>query len=182
MRATRASLRLLAASGLAVAAAGCYTVTPFGSINTIATGGQNYIGVRGSQVFPASEGLPEQARAALDDLNVRTITRRRENETTVLEGTDTKGHRAVVRLRPESDGTKVSVHARFGFFGDEALSRAYLDRLAARVGQAEGDDKVRVASGEASPPLKLRADGAVAPPGSFFPRRLDEGVREIPYP
>jgi hypothetical protein len=163
MRATRASLRLLAAGGLAVAAAGCYTVTPFGSINTIATGGQNYIGMRGSQVFPA-------------------FTRRRENEATILEGTDTKGHHAVVRLRPESDGTRVRVHARFGLFGDEALSRAYLDRLAARVGQAEGDDKVRVTSGEASPQLKLRADGAVAPPGSLFPRRLDEGVREIPYP
>lgn len=182
MRSTRVIVSL-AGAGLAVAMGGCYTVTPFGSINTIATGGQNYVGVRGSQVYPATDDFLEQARSVLDvDLNVGSISQRREEDAYVLEGTDSKGHRVVVRIRPESDGAKMRVRARFGLFGDESMSRAYLDRLAVRVGMTVGEERARVETGEGSPQLKLRPDAAVAPPGSLFPRRLDEGVREIPYP
>ncbi len=182
MRSTRAILGALrlATAGLALAATGCYTVTPFGSINTIATGGQNFAIGRGSEVFPASEGFLEQAQKSLDDLNVSSIARRREGETVVFEGKDTKGHRAVVHVTPVSDGAKMHVRARFGVFGDEAQSRAYLDRLAARAGSLD-PAQARAETGEASPPLQLNAHGADAPPGTVFQRRLEEGVREMPY-
>ena len=185
MRPIGAPLRALrlATAGLAVATAGCNTVTPFGSINTISSGGQNYVAGVGSQLFPATDRLAEQARAVLDnDLNVRSVTQRRDRDAIVLEGTDFKGHRAVIHLRPESDGTKVRVHARFGLFGDEALSRAFLDRLATRVGPADGDVRPAAATGEASPPLTLRANSAAAPPGTVFQRRLEGGARELPDP
>jgi hypothetical protein len=185
MGTTRAPLRTLglATAGLAVLASGCYTVTPFGSINTLSTGGQNFVGIRGSQVFPASSGFLEQARKALDvDLNVTSITQRREGDMVVFEGTDSKGHRAVVRIRPESDETKMRVHARFGLLGDEALTRAYLDRLAVRVAGLEDVDTAKARPGEASPALSLKANSADAPPGTFFQRRLEGGAREMPDP
>ncbi len=185
MGSTLAPLRALrlATAGLAVAASGCYTVTPFGSINTIATGGQNFVVGRGSQVFPASSGFLEQARKVLDvDLNVTKITQRRDGETVVFEGTDSKGHRAVVRISPESDDTKMRVHARFGLLGDEALTRAYLDRLAVRVAGMEDVDKAKAKPGQASPALSMKASSADAPPGTFFQRRLEGGAREMPDP
>lgn len=181
MRSTLRALRL-AAAGLAVAASGCHTVTPFGSINTIASGGQNYAVGRGSQVFPASDDFPEKARKALDDLNVTGIAQHREEDTIVLAGSDTRGHRAVVRIRPVTEGTKMHVHARFGLLGDESQSRAYLDRLAARAGSLDDEAKARVETGEASPALKLNARSADAPPGTVFQRRLEDGVAERPYP
>ena len=164
MRSTRATLRALrlAMAGLAVATAGCYTVTPFGSINTIATGGQNFAIGRGSQVYPASDNFLEQASKALDDLNVASVSRTRDRETVVFQGVDTKGRRATVHVTPVSDGAKMRVDARFGVFGDEALSRAYLDRLAVRTGPIEGE-KPRADASEASPPLKLNAHGADLP-------------------
>ncbi len=185
MGSTRAPLRglRLAAAALAVFAGGCYTVTPFGSVNTLATGGQNFIGGRGSQVFPASSGFLEAARKVLEvDLNVTGVAQRREGETVVFEGKDTKGHRAVVRVSPESDDTRMRVHARFGLLGDEAQTRAYLDRLAVRVAGLEDVDKAKAKPGEASPALSLRASSADAPPGTFFQRRLEGGAREMPEP
>jgi hypothetical protein len=185
MGSTRAVLRALrlATAALAVLASGCYTVTPFGSINTLATGGQNFVGGRGSQVFPASSGFLEQARKVLDvDLNVTSISQTREGETIVFTGTDTRGHRAVVRISPESDGAKMRVHARFGLLGDEAQTRAYLDRLAVRVAGLDEVDTAKARAGEASPALSLKPNSADAPPGSFFQRRLEGGVREMPYP
>lgn len=180
LRSTRATLRL-ATAALAVTASGCYTVTPFGSINTIASGGQNYAIGRGSQIYPASDNFLEQARKALDDLNVGSVTQRRDKESVVFQGVDTKGHRAIVHVTPVSEGAKMHVDARFGVFGDEALSRAYLDRLAVRTGPIDGE-KPRADAGEASPELKLKAHGADAAPGTVFQRRLEEGVSERPYP
>jgi hypothetical protein len=182
---TRAPLRALrlATAALAVLAGGCYTVTPFGSINTLATGGQNFVGGRGSQVFAASSGFLEQARKVLEvDLNATGVAQRREGDTVVFEGTDTKGHRAVVRIRPESDDTRMRVHARFGLLGDEAQTRAYLDRLAVRVAGLEDVDKAKAKPGEASPALSLQSHSADAPPGTFFQRRLEGGAREMPDP
>jgi hypothetical protein len=184
MGSTRASIRAqwLVMAALAVAASGCHTVTPFGSINTLATGGQNYVAGMGTQTYPASEAFVDETRKTLDDLNVRAVARRREAEMVVFEGKDSKGRSAVVRIVPVAQATKMRVHARFGVFGDETLTRAFLDRLSVRVGEIEGEDRARVQTGEASPELTLRPRSADAPPGSLFQRRLEEGVREIPTP
>ena len=179
MRSTR--LRLATAGLAVVAASGCHTATPFGSINTLSTGGQNYVIGEGSQVYPATDDFLEQARKALDDLNVASVGQHREGETVVFQGTDTKGHKASVRVTPVNDGLKMDVAARFGVFGDETLSRAYLDRLAVRTGPTAGEP-ARAAKGETSQSLRLNPRSADAPPGTVFQRRLEEGVTERPYP
>jgi hypothetical protein len=179
IRARTGILRLTMA-GLALTGPGCSMATPFGSIYTMAAnGGPNYLAGRASQVFPATETFVTDARGALEDVNVRAVVQRNEAGTIVLEGRAPNGHRAHVRLQPESEGRKMHVFARFGTFGDEALSRGFLERLAARVNGLPGDLKEDAAP--ASQPLTPKASAA-DPGGTMLQRRLEgRGQTELPF-
>jgi hypothetical protein len=171
----------LAMAGLASTSVGCSMVTPFGSVYTIAAnGGPNYIAGRATQVFAASDSFIDHARGALEDINIRAINQRNESGTLVLEGRAPNGKSAHVRLQPEDEGRKMHVFVRFGTFGDEALSRGYLDALAARVRPMPGE--LKDAPAPVSPPLTLKPNSATEPPGSLFQRRLEGGMQsDLPY-
>jgi hypothetical protein len=166
----------LALAGLASSALGCSMVTPFGSVYTIAAnGGPSYIAGRATQIFAASDGFIDQARGALEDIQVRSITQRNEAGTIVLEGRAPNGKSAHVRLQPEDEGRKMHVFVRFGSFGDETLSRGYLEALGTRLRPLPGE--LKETASPVSPPLKLKANSAVEPPGTSFQRRLEGGVQ-----
>jgi hypothetical protein len=168
----------LTLAGLASSALGCSMVTPFGSVYTIAAnGGPSYIAGRATQIFAASDGFIDQARGALEDINIHAITQRNEAGTIVLEGRAPNGKSAHVRLQPEDEGRKMHVFVRFGSFGDEALSRGYLEALGTRLRPLPGDLQETASPSPVSPPLKLKANSAVEPPGSSFQRRLEGGVQ-----
>jgi hypothetical protein len=171
----------LALAGLTSSAVGCSMVTPFGSVYTIAAnGGPSYIAGRATQVFAASDGFLDQARGALEDIQVQGINQRNESGTLVLEGRAPNGKSAHVRIQPEDEGRKMHIFVRFGAFGDEALSRGYLEALAGRLRPLPGD--LSEAAAPTSRPLTLKANSATEPPGSLFQRRLEGGVQsDLPY-
>ena len=133
----------LAATALlvAVSAEGCQTVHPSapGSLappekpRTV-TVGYSYSGGRAVQTLSLPPATVQPAvLSALDDLRVEKVrTSNREGGVIAFDGTTADGRKAGVTLRPHPAGTRLS--ARFGFFGNEPLTRALLDRVGVRLG------------------------------------------------
>jgi hypothetical protein len=132
--------QILVSAGLAALASACQTVNPSvvgglarSSPSEPKTSELSYFGGRAVQTFaqpPAS--VQPAVVAALDDLRVHKVRQTNEGGTIVFEGTTADKRQASITLRPQAGGSRLS--ARFGLFGDEALSRALMDRVAVRVG------------------------------------------------
>ena len=156
---------------------GCSTVAPFDASPELAAGAPTYQTGRAIQAFPAKTELIGPARSALEEVGVHTISERKEERATVLEGTTAGGRRAVVTIQPEGASTVVS--ARFGTLGDEPLSRAFLDRLnAAKAKPAAAEDKPAPALARRRPP----PNRASQPSGTVVQRQLEGGYGDSVAP
>jgi hypothetical protein len=112
--------------------AGCMTVGPV----TGPMRGENgftYVAGRASQDFaypPAT--LHAAVVAAMGDLRIEAVRQTNEAGAIIFTGTTADGRRVSVTLRPNQGISRVST--RIGWFGDEPLSKALLDRIGIRVG------------------------------------------------
>ena len=116
---------------------GCQTLGP-ASLSALAqpavtVTGYTYSGGRAVQSFALPpKNVEPAALAAMDDLRIHSVRRISEEGSIVLEGTTPDNRRASMTIHPQNAGTRVST--RLGFFGDEPLSRALMDRISVRLG------------------------------------------------
>lgn len=159
-----------------VATAGCSTVAPFDGPGPVPP---STAGVRS---FPTSPKLIDRTIGAMEDVGVHSIVRREVERGTLLEGRTASGRRASVVLRPGGETT--SVASRFGPIGDEPLSRAFVDRLAARTGTGSDDPGPAPAPAVAKAPAPRRTtpNRAASPPSTLFERQHDGGFRDSVSP
>ena len=116
----------------ALSAAGCMTVPPLAT-PAATQAGYSYTGGRASQVFRASPSLLQSSiLSAMDDLRIGSVRQTHDAGAIQFEGTTADSRRAIVTLRPDRESTRVSV--RIGWFGDEPLSKALMDRVGIRLG------------------------------------------------
>lgn len=101
-------------------------------------------GVASRAYESGSETVP-LAREAMEDVGIHSINEVHERETIVLEGKTVDSRRASVSIA--SQGGRSVVSAKIGILGDEALSRAILDRLAALVGDRPGTRPIDTSKG-----------------------------------
>ena len=117
----------------------------------------------------------------MDDLGLSHVTERKAGIKTLLEAKTVNGRGAHIEIRPENGNMRVI--ARFGSFGDEGLSRAFLDRMAARHGTVETElppeDQVDVAAALTKRP---KASRTVEHPATMVDRQLDAGYRDSVVP
>ena len=127
---------LAVAIGTSAAGPGCQTMMSPASLSALAqpaASGFSYSAGRAIQSYAfAPQSVELAAVSAMDDLRIHSIRRTSEEGTVVLEGTTADNRRASITLHPQNAGTRVST--RFGLFGDEPLSRAFMDRVNVRLG------------------------------------------------
>jgi hypothetical protein len=88
---------------------------------------------RGTQSFGAPLSIVMAAvNEAMGDLNITSIVPTREGPVARVEGTTEDRRRIVVMLHTNQGITQVAVRA--GWFGDEPLSQAVLERVGIRLG------------------------------------------------
>ena len=112
---------------------GCRAVGPL----TDASAGTSSFAYRAgtaSQGFPVAPAeVRKVAVDALGDLRISSIRETIEPDTTlILDGTTGDGRSARLTIRPF--GAFAVTTARVGFLGDEALSKAIMDRIGIRLG------------------------------------------------
>ena len=113
---------------------GCSTMGT-GVMNNLADSGTSYSygAGRATQNFAYPPATVQTAIvAAMQDLRIQSVRQINDGSTIVFEGTTADNRGATVTLRPHTLGTRLS--ARVGMFGDQALSRAIMDRIGIRLG------------------------------------------------
>ena len=133
---TLATACVLAAPGLA----GCRTVSEANLKPAAKTAAKSlsvdpyaYSGGTASQGFALPfKDVKEAAHDALEDLRITQIEGRSDAADYVFTGVTASRHNARVVIRDDGDHARVNV--RVGWFGDEPLSRAVLDRIGIRLG------------------------------------------------
>lgn len=134
-------IALSATALLAVAAgSGCQTTGPaalmaLGRSESPSPGGSDYryAGGWADQTFGQGAAAVQPAvLGALDDLRVHSVRQISDGGSIVFEARTADNRRATVTLIPQARGTRLS--ARVGLFGDQALSRALMDRVGIRLG------------------------------------------------
>ena len=98
-------------------------------------GGADYLygGGRAVQTFPQGPATVQPAvLSALDDLRIHSVRQISDGGSIVFEALTADDRRASVAIVPQASGTRLS--ARIGLFGDQALSRALMDRVGIRLG------------------------------------------------
>ena len=172
-RMTRACVGLL---GMVVA--GCMTVSPVAGPAQVAAGFE-YSAGQATQVFAATPPTVETAlRSAMDDLRIRPSPSRHDAGSVSVEGTTADNRRVVVTLMPTPVSTRVK--ARIGWFGDEPLSRALMDRLAIRLGALPPSAvEVKPPAAPASNPLFSRD---AVPDSTMLRDQIDAGFHDSPVP
>ena len=70
--------------------------------------------------------------AALDDLKIQSVRQTRDAGAVLFDGTTADHRRALLTLRAARGGSRLT--ARIGWFGDEPLSRALMERVGVRLG------------------------------------------------
>jgi hypothetical protein len=111
--------------------AGCATVTP----NAETTKGPSgaYSGGRAFKEFSTNAKIASAAAAeALDDLKMTSIKRSRDGTVYKIEGMTEDNRSVLVTVRPHQDQARVA--CRVGWFGDEPLSKAIIERIGIRLG------------------------------------------------
>ena len=112
----------------------CSTMST-GAMNSLANAGTSYSygAGRATQNFAYPPTTVQPAvLAAMEDLRIQAVRQINDGSTIVFEGTTADNRNASVTLRPNSLGTRLT--ARVGLFGDQALSRAIMDRIGIRLG------------------------------------------------
>jgi hypothetical protein len=152
-----------AAALAALGAAGCMTAGAARGPVAVPVAGYEYHGGRGAQGFTAEPAqVQEAAAAAMDDLGITAIRKERDPLGLTLTGSTVDHRTASVTVQPTSGGPTV-VAARVGWFGDEATTRALMDRIGIRLGTL--------------PPAPIQAESSSEPaPKPRFSHTLDPDV------
>ena len=88
---------------------------------------------RGVQDFAAPPAAVTAAVAeAMDDLEIRVTKRGRDGTVAQIDGRTSDARTVRVTIRPQP--TTMRVSCRIGWFGDEPLARAFLERVGVRLG------------------------------------------------
>jgi hypothetical protein len=91
---------------------------------------------RGTQSFSApTASVVEAVKSSMSDLNMTSIRHSLDGTVIRIEGRTSDQRQTVVVIRSHLGVTHVSV--RVGWFGDEPLSRALLERVGVRLGSRE---------------------------------------------
>ncbi len=114
--------------------AGCSTTGPFGreKLATMPVG-PSYVGGRGMQAFPTSPNLLGNVKDAMTDVGMHSIRQVPEPNGLVALQAQAADNRSV-RVTIQTTGVRSVVASKIGRFGDEPLTRAFLDRLGSRQG------------------------------------------------
>ncbi len=171
-------IALLAATIAGSSCAGCSTVGPVAATG-LGGAGYTYSTGRATQEFTyPPDTIVTAATQAMNDLRIQAIQQTRDGGMIMLEGTTADDRRASVAIRPNQGTSRVSV--RVGWFGDQPLSCAIMDRVGIRLGTL--------------PPSAVPVDPPTAPDGNpFFSRsavpdsemlrdQADAAFRDSPVP
>ncbi|SIO65585.1 Protein of unknown function [Singulisphaera sp. GP187] len=77
--------------------------------------------------------LQSAITGAMDDLRVHSVRLTQDGGMLIYNGSTADDRRVAVTIRPNQAVSRVSV--RIGWFGDEPLSRALMDRIGIRLGE-----------------------------------------------
>jgi len=124
----------LAATGLfGLWSTGCSTVGPIAAPVMSATA-FTYTAGRATQDFPYPPNTVQSAiTGGMDDLRIHSVHLTNDAGILVYTGTTADNRRVSVTIRPQLAASRLSI--RIGWFGDEPLSRALMDRIAIRLGE-----------------------------------------------
>jgi hypothetical protein len=152
------------ACGLGVS--GCATVAP--SVDPSAGPPRTYGGGRAIQDFPRSANVVSATVAeAMDDLKMTGIKRSRDGTVFKIDARTADNRPVMVTVRPHQEHARVG--CRIGWFGDEPLSRAMMERVGIRL--------------ELLPPAPIPATPPSSPaPNPFLARDSavkDDMIREM---
>ena len=121
-----------AGSCLAIGLMGCATVPPAAQIAATSSA-LSYSGARGWQSFAAPRAAVLAAlNDSMNDLNLGNIRGFRDGSASRLEATTRDKERVVATIRSHRDVTQVTI--RVGWFGDQPLTQAILERMEVRLG------------------------------------------------
>lgn len=113
--------------------AACSTVAPVTNLELAETPGFSYSAGKATQLFNFPQKTVKKAvMEAMDDLHMRVVRETHDGVVVFLEGTTADDRKVQVTLRPNQETTRISV--KIFWFGDEALSRAFTDRVGIRLG------------------------------------------------
>jgi Protein of unknown function (DUF3568) len=132
MKPAKRARQLLFAAGLAglLSSGGCATIAP-GVEHTNAPAG-GYSGGRTVQDFPRDPQTVSAAIAqSLDDLKMVDVKRQRDGTVYKIVAKTEDNRPVLVTARPHQDQTRVG--CRIGWFGDEPLSKAVMERTGIRL-------------------------------------------------
>jgi hypothetical protein len=116
----------------ALGSAGCMTVGLVNSPVPVA-GGFSYSGGRATQSFaPPLEKVEAAVVEAMTDLGIHSVRQLNDPRLITFDGKTADNRRAIITLQAPTGPTIVT--ARFGLWGDEAMSRAFMDRVGIRLG------------------------------------------------
>src|ERR1039458_8649977 len=109
---------------------GCATVTP--SVEQSASPSCSYGGGRAIQDFPRSASVVSATVAeSMEDLKMTAIKRSRDGSVFKIDARTADNRPVLVTVRPHQDQARVG--CRIGWFGDEPLSRAIMERVGIRL-------------------------------------------------
>jgi Protein of unknown function (DUF3568) len=124
--------RWTAGSCLAIGLMGCATVPPAAKV-AASSSAFSYSGARGWESFAATRSTVLAAlNDSMNDLNLGNIRGSRDGSVSRIEATTRDRERVVATIRSHQDATQVSI--RVGWFGDQPLTQALLERLEVRLG------------------------------------------------
>ena len=114
---------------------GCATVTP--NVEHSDSPPRTYSGGRAVQDFPRSVNIVSGAVAeSMEDLKMTAIKRKRDGSVFQIHARTADDRPVLVTIRPHQEQSRLEqarVGCRIGWFGDEPLSRAFMERLGIRL-------------------------------------------------
>ena len=109
---------------------GCATVTP--GADPSASPSRSYSGGRAIEDFPRSAKVVSAAVAeSMEDLKMTAIKRSRDGSVFKVDARTADNRSVLVTVRPHQDQARVG--CRIGWFGDEPLSKAIMERVGIRL-------------------------------------------------
>lgn len=166
--------------------AGCSSTGPLARRDAAGPVGPSFVSGKGVQMFAASPNVITDVKDAMTDVGIHSIHQIREPDNTdVLEGTTADNRRAHVAIQPR--GTRMAVTTKVGWRGDEALSRAILDRISIRQGKLPASampvEPAPVAASEPEPAAEARDPSAGGVSDEVMLRnQLESGFNTSPVP